>query len=303
MEYITVKKASEKWSVIPRRVNYYCAYCAGGRIPGAVKMATIRLIPKDAEKPVDKRYKNVRKLVHERIVKMNGYKIMIVDDEPDILDLLEKALNSEGFFNITKVDNGLTAVDACKQISPDIIILDVMLPGIDGYEVCKRIRQFSHCPILFLSSKNDEVDRILGLAVGGDDYVTKPFSPKEVAFRVKAQLRRAEYRQTPAHPHVITVGKLVIDPDGCRASKNGKDMELTAKEFEILHLMAQNIGRVISRERLYESIWKEDSFGCDNTIMVHIRHLREKLEDNPTRPQYIITMKGLGYKLVNPDEK
>ena len=234
---------------------------------------------------------------------MNEYKIMIVDDEPDILDLLEKALNIEGFFNIIKVDNGLTAVDACKQISPDIIILDVMLPDIDGYEVCKRIRQFSHCPILFLSSKNDEVDKILGLAVGGDDYVTKPFSPKEVAFRVKAQVRRAEYRQSPVQPHAITVGKLVIDPDGCRASKNGKDMELTAKEFEILHLMAQNIGRVISRERLYESIWKEDSFGCDNTIMVHIRHLREKLEDNPTRPQYIITMKGLGYKLVNPDEK
>lgn len=242
-------------------------------------------------------------IVDERITKMNEYKIMIVDDEPDILVLLEKALNIEGFFNITKVESGLAAVDTCKQILPDIIILDVMLPDIDGYEVCRRIRQFSHCPILFLSSKNDEVDKILGLAVGGDDYVTKPFSPKEVAFRVKAQLRRAEYWQSPAQSCAITVGKLLIDPDGCRVSKSGKDMELTAKEFEILHLMAQNIGRVISRERLYESIWKEDSFGCDNTIMVHIRHLREKLEDNPTRPQYIITMKGLGYKLVNPDEK
>lgn len=122
---------------------------------------------------------------------MNEYKVMIVDDELDILVLLEKALNIEGFFNITKVESGLSAVDICKQISPNIIILDVMLPDIDGYEVCKRIRQFSHCPILFLSSKNDEVDKILGLAVGGDDYVTKPFSPKEVAFRVKAQLRRA----------------------------------------------------------------------------------------------------------------
>lgn len=234
---------------------------------------------------------------------MNEYRIMIVDDEADILDLLEKAFALEGFHNIIKTDNGLDAVDICKKVQPDIIILDVMLPGIDGYEVCKRIRQFSHCPILFLSSKNDEVDKILGLAVGGDDYVTKPFSPKEVAFRVKAQLRRAEYRQNPMQSHAITVGKLVIDPDGCRASKDGKDMELTAKEFEILFLMAQNIGRVISRERLYESIWKEDGFGCDNTIMVHIRHLREKMEDNPTRPQYLITMKGLGYKLVNPNEK
>lgn len=234
---------------------------------------------------------------------MKEYRIMIVDDEPDILTLLEKALNIEGFFNITTAADGLTAVDACKKICPDMIILDVMLPDMDGYEVCRRIRQFSHCPILFLSAKNDEVDKILGLAVGGDDYVTKPFSPKEVAFRVKAQLRRAEYRQSPEQPHAVTVGELVIDPDGCRASKNGRDMELTAREFEILYYLGQNIGRVISRERLYETIWGEDSFGCDNTIMVHIRHLREKLEDNPAKPQYIITMKGLGYKLVNPHEK
>lgn len=234
---------------------------------------------------------------------MSEYKIMIVDDEPDILTLLEKALHIEGFFHIAKIESGISAVDACRKIDPDIIILDVMLPDIDGYEVCRRIRQFSHCPILFLSSKNDEVDKILGLAVGGDDYVTKPFSPKEVAFRVKAQLRRAAYRQSPEQPHAITIGELVIDPDGCRAAKNGKDAELTAREFEILQYLAQNIGRVISRERLYEAVWGEDGFGCDNTIMVHIRHLREKLEDDPARPQYIITMKGLGYKLVDPYEK
>ena len=234
---------------------------------------------------------------------MSPYKIMIVDDEPDILNLLEKALTIEGFHNILKVDNGSNTVSTCKEVNPDAIILDVMLPDIDGYEVCKQIRQFSRCPILFLSSKNDEVDKILGLAVGGDDYVTKPFSPKEVAFRVKAQLRRAEYRQSAEQPHAITIGELTIDPDGCRASKNGKDLELTAKEFEILYDLAQNRGRVISRERLYERIWGEDSFGCDNTMMVHIRHLREKIEDNPATPKYIITMKGLGYKLVNPHEK
>ncbi|WP_418462234.1 response regulator transcription factor [Frisingicoccus sp.] len=234
---------------------------------------------------------------------MAEYKIMIVDDEPDILVLLEKALNMEGFSDIIKCGNGFAAVDACQKLLPDLMILDVMLPDIDGYEVCRQIRQFSHCPILFLSSKNDEVDKILGLAVGGDDYVTKPFSPKEVAFRVKAQLRRAEYQKSPDRTHIITVGDLVIDPDGCGAAKSGRDMELTAREFEILHYLAQNLGRVVSRERLYEAVWGEDSFGCDNTIMVHIRHLREKLEDNPTKPQYIITMKGLGYKLVNPDEK
>ena len=234
---------------------------------------------------------------------MNRYKIMLVDDEPDILDLLEKALNIEGFYNITKIDNGISAVITCKEIQPDIIILDVMLPDIDGYEVCKKIREFSHCPILFLSSKNDERDKILGLAVGGDDYVTKPFSPKEIAYRVKAQLRRAEYRQVPIQDFSIKIDELMIDTDGCRVMKNNKEIGLTAREFEILRYLAENLGRVISRERLYEIVWGEDSFGCDNTIMVHIRHLREKLEEDPATPQYIITMKGLGYKLVNPHEK
>ena len=234
---------------------------------------------------------------------MNEYKIMVVDDEPDILDLLEKALNIEGFNHIIKVNNGLEAVSACKEDKPDVIILDVMLPDIDGYEICKQIRQFSHCPILFLSSKNDELDKILGLAVGGDDYVTKPFSPKEVAYRVKAQLRRTEYKQKPEAEQSIHIGALKIQPDSCQVIKDDKEIELTAREFEILKYLAENKGRVISRERLYETIWGEDSFGCDNTVMVHIRHLREKIEDNPNDPKYIITMKGLGYKLVNPNEK
>lgn len=234
---------------------------------------------------------------------MNKYKIMVVDDEQDILDLLEKALTIEGFHNIIKVTTGLNAVDFCKKEQPDIIILDVMLPDLDGYEVCRQIRQFSHCPILFLSSKNDEVDKILGLAVGGDDYVTKPFSPKEIAYRVKAQLRRAEYKQSPVQAQLLKIGAITIDPDGCRIMKDNREIELTAREFEILHYLAQNTGRVISRERLYETVWGEDSFGCDNTIMVHIRHLREKLESDPAAPEYIITMKGLGYKLVNPYEK
>lgn len=234
---------------------------------------------------------------------MNEHKIMLVDDEPDILDLLEKALNIEGFHNITKIDNGIFAVIACKEIQPDIIILDVMLSDIDGYEVCKQIRNFSYCPILFLSAKNDELDKILGLAVGGDDYVTKPFSPKEIVYRVKAQLRRVEYKQAPIQEFSIKIGELMIDIDGCRVMKNDKEIGLTAREFEILRYLAENLGRVISRERLYEIVWGEDSFGCDNTMMVHIRHLREKLEENPATPKYIITMKGLGYKLVNPYEK
>ncbi len=234
---------------------------------------------------------------------MKEYKIMVVDDEPDILDLLEKALKIEGFQNLMKVDNGLSAVSVCKEKQPDVIILDVMLPGIDGYEVCRQIRQFSHCPILFLSSKNDEIDKILGLAVGGDDYVTKPFSPKEIAYRAKAQLRRTEYRKNLGQEFILQVGALKINPGSCLVMKGDKEIELTAREFEILQYLVENKGRVISRERLYETIWREDSFGCDNTIMVHIRHLREKIEDDPKSPKYLVTMKGLGYKLVNPYEK
>lgn len=234
---------------------------------------------------------------------MNGYQIMLVDDEPDILNLLEKTLRMEGCHNILKAESGLRAISACRESCPDIIILDVMLPDMDGYEVCRRIREFSHCPILFLSSKNDELDKILGLAVGGDDYVTKPFSPKEVAYRVKAQLRRAQYGKGSFKDGSIKIGKLMIDPDGCRVRKDGREIELTAREFQILQYLAQNKGRVVSRERLYETVWEEDSFGCDNTVMVHIRHLRRKLEDDPAAPKYIITLKGLGYKLVDPYEK
>ncbi|RKI42501.1 DNA-binding response regulator [bacterium D16-51] len=228
---------------------------------------------------------------------------MVVDDEPDISDLIEKALNLEGYGNITKIKDGGSAVNACREKQPDIIILDVMLPDIDGFEVCRRIREFSYCPILFLSAKNDELDKILGLAVGGDDYVTKPFSPKEIAYRVKAQLRRANYRQSPMIRRSERIGKLIIDSEGCRVMKDDVMIELTAKEFEVLQYLAENKGCVISRERLYESVWGEDGFGCDNTIMVHIRHLRKKIEDNPAEPQYIITRKGLGYKLVDPYEK
>ena len=229
-------------------------------------------------------------------------RILLVDDEEEICTLLSVYLKNENFEVVT-FSTGKEALDYLEDHEVDLAVLDVMLPGLDGYEVCKQIREFSHCPILFLSSKNDELDKILGLAVGGDDYVTKPFSPKEVAFRVKAQLRRLEYKPLLAEARLLKVGALRIDPEGCRVMKDGKEMELTAREFEILRYMAQNIGRVISRERLYETVWGEDSFGCDNTVMVHIRHLREKIESDPASPEYLITMKGLGYKLVNPYER
>ena len=232
----------------------------------------------------------------------SNYKILVADDEPDILTLLEKALIQEGFKNIIKAKDGNEAAALCRQENPDAVILDIMMPGMDGYEVCKKIREFSLAPILFLSSKNDEIDKILGLAVGGDDYVTKPFSPKEVVYRIKAQLRRASYGSASSSDP-IRVGKLVIDPDRCEVRVDGRPAELTAREYELLKTLAENKGRVLSRERLYESVWGETAFGFDNTVMVHIRHLREKIEEDPNDPKYIITLKGLGYKVVDPDER
>ena len=234
---------------------------------------------------------------------MNKQRILIVDDEADILGLLEKTFELEGFNNIRKSTTGVGAVAVCKDFIPDLVILDVMLPDIDGYEVCKQIREFSICPILFLSSKNDEVDKILGLASGGDDYVTKPFSPKEIVHRVKAQLRRMDYMQKPSQNYTMQIGALTINKDGCLALKDGIEIELTAREFGILLCLAESKGCVISKERLYENVWGENGIGYDNTIMVHIRHIREKIENNPASPEYIITVKGLGYKMVNPYEK
>lgn len=227
------------------------------------------------------------------------HKILLVDDERDIVELLEEVLRQEGFQNIQKAYTGTEAIKACRELHPDVVVLDIMLPDIDGLEVCKQIRTFSFCSILFLSSKNDDIDKILGLSCGGDDYITKPFSPREVVFRVKAQLRRQQYQTTACQNKnpLLTVGPLSIDKESCRAYKSGKEIGLTGREFLLLTYLMENAEKIISKERLYEQVWGEYSSICDNTIMVHIRHLREKIEDCPSHPQQLITVKGLGYKL------
>ncbi len=228
-------------------------------------------------------------------------KILLVDDEPDILILLEEVLQKEGFEQIYQANSGQTALTLCRKLHPDVVVLDIMLPDMDGIEVCREIRTFSHCSILFLSSKNDDVDKILGLASGGDDYVTKPFSPKEVVYRIKSQLRRMQYMNTPpsipsAAP--LHVGSLTLDSDANIAYRDHIPLELTAKELKLLQYLMENPNKIISKERLYEQVWGEDSAVCDNTIMVHIRHLREKIEEIPSNPQMLLTVKGLGYKFV-----
>ena len=226
-------------------------------------------------------------------------KILLVDDEKDIADLIEEVLRQDSFKNIKKAYTGMDAVQVCREYQPDVVVLDIMLPDIDGIEVCKQIREFSFCSILFLSSKNDDIDKILGLSCGGDDYITKPFSPREIVYRIKAQLRRQQYQsvmQTDVKG-LLTVGGLALDRESSRIYKNEKEIDLTGREFLLLSYLMENADKIISKERLYEQVWGEYSSICDNTIMVHIRHIREKIEDTPSTPKQLITIKGLGYKL------
>ena len=225
-------------------------------------------------------------------------KILLVDDEKDIADLIEEVLRQDSFENIKKVYTGMDAVQVCREYQPDVIVLDIMLPDIDGIEVCRQIREFSFCSILFLSSKNDDIDKILGLSCGGDDYITKLFSPREIVYRIKAQLRRQQYQsvmQTDVKG-LLTVGGLALDRESSRIYKNEKEIDLTGREFLLLSYLMENADKIISKERLYEQVWGEYSSICDNTIMVHIRHIREKIEDTPSTPKQLITIKGLGYK-------
>ncbi len=226
-------------------------------------------------------------------------KILLVDDEKDIVELMEEILQKDGFQSIQKAFTGRDAINICRLFQPDVVVLDIMLPDIDGLEVCKQIREFSYCSILFLSSKSDDIDKILGLSCGGDDYITKPFSSREVVFRIKAQLRRQQYQTaSPVNEQArLVAGPLTLDKESCRLYKNGEEIGLTGREFLLLAYLMENADKIISKERLYEQVWGEYSSICDNTIMVHIRHLREKIEDTPSNPQQLITVKGLGYKL------
>jgi len=223
-------------------------------------------------------------------------KILLVDDEKDILDLLETTLIKEGFKEIYKSLSGYEGIELCKKINPDIIVLDIMLPDIDGFQVCQSLREITLCPILFLSAKNDDIDKLLGLSLGGDDYITKPFSPKEVAYRIKAQLRRKAYLNTIEN-NIIEFGQISINEGKKEVSKNGQVLSLTAKEYQLLLYLAKYPNHILSKKTLYEAIWEEPYFGDDNTIMVHIRKIREKVEDIPSSPKYLLTIKGLGYKL------
>ena len=228
-------------------------------------------------------------------------KILIVDDEKPISDIIKFNLAKEGYETVTAFD-GREAITKFEEENPDLIILDLMLPELDGLEVAKEVRKTSHIPIIMLSAKDSEFDKVIGLEIGADDYVTKPFSNRELLARVKAHLRRTENIETAvaeenasASNSEITIGDLKILPDAFVAQKRGEDIELTHREFELLHHLATHMGQVMTREYLLETVWGYDYFGDVRTVDVTIRRLREKIEDIPSRPEYILTRRGVGY--------
>ncbi|MBB6633410.1 response regulator transcription factor [Cohnella thailandensis] len=225
--------------------------------------------------------------------------ILVVDDDTEIRDVIHVYLRNEGH-SVLEASDGVDALDVLKQREVDLIILDVMMPRMDGIKACMRIRERSSVPIIMLSAKEGDMDKIMGLTTGADDYVTKPFNPMELIARVKAQLRRQRMLAAKDAAHdQIAIRELVIDMAKHFVSIRGQPVMLTPLEFAILRLLAASPGHVFSADAIYESVWKERVGYSDNTVMVHIRNLREKLELNPRKPEYIKTVWGVGYKMDN----
>lgn len=231
---------------------------------------------------------------------MAGEKILVVDDEKEIRDLIEIYLKNEGF-HILKASNGLEALGILEKEDVHLIILDIMMPKMDGTKACIKIREEKNMPIIMLSAKAEDMDKILGLTTGADDYMTKPFNPLELVARVKSQIRRYTKLNTLTANtgDEIEIDDMLINVATHEVKINDKDVKLTPREFDILELLARNRGMVFSMEKIYEKVWKEDFFDSTNTVMVHVRKIREKTEEDPRNPRYIKTVWGVGYKIEN----
>jgi DNA-binding response OmpR family regulator len=218
--------------------------------------------------------------------------ILVVDDEPNILALAKLYLEQEGY-RVEGVGNGSDALNKISTVKPSLVVLDLMLPDIDGFEVCRQIRKKSDVPVLMLTARKEDVDKIVGLELGADDYITKPFNPRELVARVKAILRR--YRAGIKSGEAIEVGSLKIDPAKREVTVNEQPLSLRTKEFDLLTTLAQNLGVVLTRDRLLEIVWETDYYGETRTVDIHINHLRDKLQDANV---IIETVRGIGYKLI-----
>lgn len=223
-------------------------------------------------------------------------KILIVDDEVDIANSIQYVLSQEGF-NTALAHDGLRAMEMYEKDKPDLVILDLMMPGIDGYELCRRVRALDKkTPILMLTARTSEIDTVVGLELGANDYIAKPVRLRELVARVKAHLRETPDVQRQVSG--IRLGELHIDVDSRTVRVTDKEIDLTFKEFELLLAMARQPNRVFSRDQLFSQVWGSDFLGESRTVDVHIRYLREKLEDNPSQPKHILTVRGVGYRLV-----
>lgn len=232
--------------------------------------------------------------------------ILVVDDEKPIADILQFNLIKEGYKVVCAYD-GEEALEKVEEVQPDLMLLDIMLPKRDGMEVCREVRKKYDIPIIMLTAKDSEIDKVLGLELGADDYVTKPFSTRELIARVKANMRRHQAVSQPEEEveenNDIVVGSLTIQPDAYLVLKRDQTIELTHREFELLHYLARHIGQVMTREHLLQTVWGYDYFGDVRTVDVTIRRLREKIEDNPSHPAWIVTRRGVGYYLRNPEQE
>ena len=230
---------------------------------------------------------------------MPNESVLVIEDEENLVEVLRYNLEREGYQVETCLD-GAEGLDSARVSHPDLIILDVMLPGLDGFEICRILRRESDVPILFLTARGEEIDKVVGLELGADDYVTKPFSVREVVARVKGMLRRSragtrEGVTDPAH-RVIRAGDLELDLDGHSVTLKGEPLGLKPREFDLLAMLASNRGRALTRDQMLEQVWGHDYYGDTRTVDVHIRWLREKIQHYPQAPQRIITIRGVGYR-------
>ena len=221
-------------------------------------------------------------------------KILVVDDEALLVKGIRFNLQNEGYDVITGSD-GLDAVQAVREQDPDLVVLDVMMPNMDGLTACSKIREFSNIPIILLTAKTDDMDKLMGFEHGADDYLTKPFNILELKARIRALLRRANPVEKPTPSNNLTIGSISLDLDARNAYRNGTLADLTAKEFDVIEFLMRNPNRVYSREALLDTIWAYEYRSDIRTVDVHIRRLREKLEENPAEPKYILTKWGVGY--------
>lgn len=227
--------------------------------------------------------------------------ILVVDDEQLITDSLSYSLKREGF-NVAIVADGLSAIQAVEELKPDLVVLDLMLPDISGFEVCRRLRTFTTTPVIMLTARGEEIDRVLGLEVGADDYLAKPFSFRELLARIQAMLRRVQLDRQTTQPQPLAARHLSLDPVARRVYKGEGELQLSAREFDLLAVLMKNAGRAMSRDELIKLVWGDDWVGDPRTLDVHVRWLRLKIEEDPATPLYIQTVRGHGYRFAGPEE-